>query len=240
VALVIALAAPATGATERPSAGKTPPILLDDVIAIVNDRAILRSDIYLEARLAAARRLGAAALTGSPDPRDLAETLDRLIDELVVFHEADRLQVFPVTAGEIDAAVRDLRATIGTREYEQFMSSRQIDEASVRDIIERGLRVRRYLEGRFRLASRATPEEVKAWFEAHPDDFAGKTIEEVRSTIEDQISRTRFDEKTAAFTADVRRRAQVRILNDPASPSAEVRMSGSANASGPVRTGEAR
>jgi len=217
-----------------------PPILADEIVAVVEKVEILLTDVELEARLSRARREGFASLAQAPDAQALGTALAQIIDELVVVGEADRLQVFRVAPGEIDRGVSELRTSIGHRQYDQFMADHEVDALTIREMVQRGLRARHYLEGRFRLASRPKDTDVAAYFGTHAEEFKGRKLEEMTDLIRERLSREHFDDLTRAFVADVRRRANVRILRAPGASSGETPMSGHATAAdvGAARSGE--
>src|SRR6185312_7573673 len=70
-------------------------VLGDEVVAVVDGRAVLLSEIEIEARLGRAVEEGAGTLEMPLSTADLKNALDAIIDRLVVYAQADRLQVFP-------------------------------------------------------------------------------------------------------------------------------------------------
>lgn len=207
-------------------------VLMDEIVAVVGtsgteDYAILWSDLFLEARLLSAKREGSATFLETPTPGDLSVALEHLIDERVVQEEAKRLQVFVVGTTEIDRAIQELRRTVGPKAFDQFLTEKQIDDATIREIVERGLRADRYLEGRFKGPATPKESEVDGWIATHPDEFAGLTPKKAREAVTERLIGERLPKLKNEFTADVRRRARVRILHDPAMPSAVLRLSGS-------------
>lgn len=204
--------------------------MLDEVVAIVEKHAILRSDLDLDARLARARREGAGALAQVPSREALAESLRHLVDAQLVLTEADRLQVFTVTQDEVEKAVAELRTSIGPKAYDQFLNDHQIDDITIQEVVRRDLRVRRYLDGRFRLAARPQDADIDRYFERHQEEFKGKRKEDVVDIIRERVSRARFDHLTTSFVADVRKRASMRVLHDPLATADGAAMSGTATA----------
>jgi hypothetical protein len=200
------------------------------VVAVVEKHAILRSDLDLDARLARARREGAGALAFEPTREALSESLRRLVDAHLVITEADRLQVFAVTQDEVDKAVAELRTSIGPKAYDQFLNEHQIDDLTIQEVVRRELRVRRYLDGRFRLAARPREVDIDRYFERHHEEFKGKRKEDVIDIIRERVGRARFDKLTASFVADVRKRASLRVLHDPLATADGAAMSGTATA----------
>jgi hypothetical protein len=239
VALLAAiLLSPGVGATAQADASDAGPVLLDEIVAVVDDAAILWSDLFLEARFLALKRDGAAGFLATPSPKLLKAALDHIIDERVVHQEAERLQVFVVAPVEVDQAVREVRAQVGAKAYDNFMTEKQIDDATVREIIARGMRVRRYLDGRFRLNAKPKETDIAALYEAHREEFGKQTLEQAKDAIRERLTRDKMDRLTAEFTADVRRRAHIRLLHDPEKPALELRLSGSGSAPAGGERGE--
>lgn len=186
-------------------------MLLDEVVAVVDTRFVLLSELMVETRLVRARREGPAALERPLDDAALAAGLDALIDRLVVHGEAERLQVFEVSAAQARAEVESWRQSIGPARLEAFLRRYEVDEHTLNEVVSRHLRVSRYLEGRFRLAARPRESDVEMYVAAHPD-LSKRPYDQVAPEVRDRLARERFQTLTQAFTADVRRRARVRLL----------------------------
>ena len=222
------------------AAGEGAAVLVDEIVAVVDGRQILLTDLELQARLAKARRDGPSWLQAPLDARLLEASLSQMIDELVVVGQADKLQVFRVAPTEIDAGVQELRTAIGAAAYDQFMNENEVVDLTIREVVERGLRARHYLEGRFRLASKPKDAEIAAYFAAHAEEFKGHQLADMASLIRERLTREKFDELTRNFVNDVRGRAVIRILRVPGAAAGDTPMSGRATAdAGPqTRAGE--
>jgi hypothetical protein len=203
---------------------------LDEVVAVVQNHAILQSELDLDARLTRARREGAGALALPPSREGLADSLRRLIDAQLVLTEADRLHVFEVTQADVDRAVAELRTAIGPKAYDQFLNEHQVGDTTIQEVVRRDLRVHRYLDGRFRLAARPRDADIDTYFQKHEEEFRGKRKEDVLDIIRERVGRARFDRLIASFVADLRKRATLRVLHDPLADRDGAVMSGTATA----------
>ena len=215
-ALVAVLLAPlAAGATDIPAGGR----VVDSVVAVVaargrEARVVTLSKVTEEGRIALISRGGIEAATAVLDGAVLRASLDWYVDQLLLHEEAVRLQVFEV---ERDAAVAELarfKAEFATPlEFKAFLFEIDATEEELTSTLRRSLRVRRYLESRLgRL--RPTPRDIEAWYQAHAAEYGGRPLAEVTEEIAARLSAARADGETKALLADLRRRADIRILVD--------------------------
>ena len=192
--------------------------MTDEVVAVVDltkPRIILLSDlIVLEA--ARARQGDIGALRQAVDGQTLADTLEELIGQLVVLHEADILQLPEPAKTEVDQGIAAIRRAIGPAVYDPFSAEYDLDD-DVEDFVRREIRVSRYLDNRFRLASRPKDVDVEAYVTAH-EEYNGRDPVAAAAAAREKLTAERFARLSASFIADVRRRARVRILHDPSIP----------------------
>jgi len=203
---------------------------IEEVVAVVDTRTILLSEVDLLVRLERGRKEGQKGLRKAVTAEDLAAQLDNLIDRIVLQNEAGRLQSADVAESDITAAFGRLRQQIGVAAFDRFLDEFQVDERTIRDIVKRDLRCQSYLEFRFRLSSKPRDNELRAFYDSHPDEFGTRTYAEVVDGLRARISALRFEELTKAFVADVRRRTLVRVLRDFTSATGGTALSGKASA----------
>ena len=215
-ALVAAILVPlAAGATDVPEEGR----VVDEVVAVVATRGreariVTLSRVSEEGRIALVSRGGIEAATATLDGAVLRASLDWYVDQLLLHEEAVRLQVFEV---EREAAVAELarfKAEFATPgQFKAFLFEIDATEEELTSTLRRSLRVRRYLESRLgRL--RPTPRDVEAWYAAHPSEYGGRPLAQVTEEITARLTAARADSETKALLADLRRRADIRILVD--------------------------
>ena len=215
-ALVAAILVPlAAGATDVPEEGR----VVDEVVAVVATRGreariVTLSRVSEEGRIALVSRGGIEAATATLDGAVLRASLDWYVDQLLLHEEAVRLQVFEV---EREAAVAELarfKAEFATPgQFKAFLFEIDATEEELTSTLRRSLRVRRYLESRLgRL--RPSPRDVEAWYAAHPSEYGGRPLAQVTEEITARLTAARADSETKALLADLRRRADIRILID--------------------------
>ncbi len=215
-ALLLALVAPvAAGATDVPGGGK----VVDEVVAVIATRGreariVTRTKVVEEGRIALVSRGGMDAAFAPLDGAVLRASLDWFVDQILLHEEAVRLQVFEVDRDAAQAELARFRAAFRSpRDYKAFLYRIDATEEDLASVLRRMLRVRRYLESRLgRL--RPTPREIEAWYAAHPSEYGGRPLAEVTDEIAARLSAGKADKETRALLADLRSRADVRILVD--------------------------
>lgn len=194
--------------------------LLDEVVAVVDlrtagpTRSILLSEVELSARIDRALAQGAASLAAPLDAATLESALTAYVDRLIVVGEAQRLEVFQLDDAAADAALDSFIEAIGRAPFEAWLERTGQSLETVREVVLQAARVKRYLEGRFRLAARPRPAQVQAELESLQRQSGAEPTAAVRAQVERQLEQQRFEELVAQFVADVRRRVRVRILRD--------------------------
>jgi hypothetical protein len=215
-AILAAILAPlAAGAADAPPGG----LVVDEVVAVVATRGreariVTRTKVAEEGRIALVSRGGLEAASAPLDGMMLRASLDWYVDQLLLHEEAVRLQVFEV---DRDAAVAELarfKAEFpAPGAFKAFLFAIDATEEDLTSILRRSLRVRRYLESRLgRL--RPTPREVEAWYQAHASEYGGRSLSDVSDEIAARLAASRADAETRALLADLRNRADIRILVD--------------------------
>jgi len=218
-----ALALAAAGAGTTPFPGSAAELsggqIVDEVVAVVGTRGrearvITLTKVTEEGRIALVSRGGIEAAFARLDGAVLRASLDWYVDQLLLLDEAERLKVFEVDQATAQAELVRFKAEFpDPRNYGAFLREIDVGEEELLASLRRSVRVRRYLESRLgRL--RATPGEVGAWYAAHADEFGGRPLAEVSDEIAARLSASRADAETKALLADLRGRADIRVLVD--------------------------
>ena len=219
-ALVAALSlAPPGAAAPAPVPGAPGGKVVDEVVAVVGTRAgearvITLSTVAEEGRIALVSRGGTEAAFAPLDGAVLRASLDWYVDQLLLHEEAVRLQVFEVEAAAVQGELARFKGEFRRpADYQAFLVAIDATEEDLGAILRRTVRVRRYLEsrlGRFR----ASPKEIEAWYRSHPEEVAGRPLEQVSDEIASRLATARADAETRALLAELRARADIRILVD--------------------------
>jgi peptidyl-prolyl cis-trans isomerase SurA len=154
-----------------PTLPKMPPaegVEVDRVVAIVNSELILDSDVDRERRFAALLPYGEAS---GPYSRDAA--IERLVNRDLILQQ---VQLQPGNGVTQEAASEDLdalRKTIPTcKEYhcetqegwDKFLATEGFTEESLTSRWRQRMEVLAFIELRFRMGVRITPEEIRAYY----------------------------------------------------------------------------
>jgi peptidyl-prolyl cis-trans isomerase SurA len=174
--LLLALSLSAADAA-TPSTGR----VLARVAATVNGEVITLRDLEQRAGSAYAR---AEAMPPGPErEKARAEALRTAFDQLV----ADRLfdgqaaaLGVEVTDAEVDSAIDEIqrRNRLDEASFEQALAQQGLDRASFRKSVKRDLESMRILQVKVRSRVKVTDEDVKAYWQSHPQEF--RAAEEVR------------------------------------------------------------
>ena len=193
--------------------------VVDEVVAVVATRGreahvITRSKVAEEGRIALVSRGGIEAATGALDGAVLRASLDWYVDQLLLHEEATRLQVFEVDRAAALAELARFKAEFRSpQDFKGFLFEIDATEEELTATLRRSLRVRKYLESRLGRV-RPSPREIEAWYAAHVSDYGGRPLSEVTDEISARLASGRADGETKALLADLRGRADIRILVD--------------------------
>jgi hypothetical protein len=182
--------------------------LLDEVVAVVEAHSITLSEVAAETRVRLVEAQGPAAANLPLDRPMLAASLRRTIEERVVLSEVQRLKLFDLEPGEIEALLARLRARFPSRvEYDAFTRSIELTDEEIGSILARELRVARYLDNRLKLAAQLRDSELA-------DALRGKKLTDAeRDQLREQLAQDKYQRLLRELLADLRRRATVRILD---------------------------
>jgi hypothetical protein len=151
--------------TAKPASG----VLIDQVIAVVNDDLILESDVDLE------RRFGAFQPFTSPNggfSRDVA--IERLIDRALILQQAKLQPEEAVTPDQVKVELDQLRKDIpACKQYHcetdagwaKFVEDQgfTVDELTQR--WQERMQILKFIEQRFRMGIRIDPASIKEYYE---------------------------------------------------------------------------
>jgi hypothetical protein len=198
--ILLALGAFAVGAAERQ--------LLDEVVAVVEAHSITLSEVAAETRVRLVETQGAAAAAAPLDRRILAASLRRTIEERVVLSEMQRLKLFDLEPGEIDALLARLRSRFASRaDYDAFARAIELTDDEIGAILARELRVARYLDNRLKLAAQLRESELEEAARGK------KLLAAEREQLREQLAQEKYQRLLHELLTDLRKRASVRVLD---------------------------
>jgi peptidyl-prolyl cis-trans isomerase SurA len=170
----------AAGAAEAPAAAR-PSRVLNRVAATVNGDVVTLRD--LEQRAGASLERAEALPPGPARDRArgaaLRTAFDQLVAERLFESQAAALGV-DVGEAEVDAAIDEIkrRNQLDDAALEQALAQQGLDRPSFRKAVKRDLESMRILQVKVRNRVKVTDEDVKAYWQSHPQEF--RQDEEVR------------------------------------------------------------
>lgn len=198
---------------EKPAAApaRTPPRVLDCLVATVAKQPLLLSELELEARVAL---IGAGGLSAAHAPLSdevLAEVLEYVVGQRLAYLEADRLQVFAVDDEEVQRSVGAFAGRFeAPARYREFLVRHEATEGQVAAIFRRDLRVARFIDSKVKLSARVPEAELRQFYFAHEKDFARQPYTKVREGIRTLLTRERTKSLARAQLEELRGRGDVR------------------------------
>ena len=182
--------------------------LLDEVVAVVEAHSITLSEVAAETRVRLVESQGPAAANAPLDRRILAASLRTTIEERIVLSEMQRLKLFDLEPGEVEALKARLRARFPSRaDYDAFARTIELTDEEIGAILARELRVARYLDNRLKLAAQLRDSELQ-------EASRGKKLsEEDLAMLRVQLTQEKYQRLLRELLRDLRRRAAVRVLD---------------------------
>jgi len=169
--------------------------LVERVLAVVNDAAVLMSDVRLLTELRGVSE---------------AQALEAAIDERLMLQEAERLSQATLPKAELEAAYESLKAGLppGTR----------LPEAALRRLARRQATIVKYVDFRFLPQVRVDDEAVRAAYDQEPQGVPEPSSSEARApALRERLERRALDEYIEAWVRELRAGARIRrnALDEP-------------------------
>ncbi|HDI60286.1 MAG TPA: hypothetical protein ENF48_08040 [Desulfobacteraceae bacterium] len=161
--------------------------LVDRIVAVVNDDVILLSELE-QAMAPYVERL--SAMGYSPEKEQQMrykireEVLNQLIDRQLTDQEVRRLGI-SVTPAEIDSAIERVKeANFLTDEtLREAVAQQGYTMAQYRENVSSQILRTKLVNQEIRSRTVITSEDIKAYYESHPEEFAGKRRYHLRSIL---------------------------------------------------------
>lgn len=217
------------------------PVLLDRVVAVVNNRAILASDLRTEMRM--------AVLTPQDSPRPSVDTaydaLERLISRTLIIQQIrddEALSTRPTT-DEVAARITELRKELpacvqmhcSTDDgWKAFLQEHDLTERQVEFYLRSRLELLRFIELRFRQGIQISHDEVESYYInlLVPQYLPGQkvpTLEQVAPRIEEILLQQKVNALFSDWLDNLRKQGEIEVLDS----SLETPNAGTAGASKP-------
>jgi peptidyl-prolyl cis-trans isomerase SurA len=201
-------------------------VVLDRVVAVVNNQAILLSDIDQEIQLSVLdpAGVGRGILTRQ---RALEQLISRdLIQQQIREEDA---QAADPTQTEVDARLMEIRKELpicirqncaSDTAWKAFLAAHGLTQERVESYLRYRLQILRFIEQRFQPAIRVSPEQIENYYRGTllPQYTAGDTIpklEQVAPRIEEILLQQQVNILFDDWLGNLRKQGEVEVL-DPA------------------------
>lgn len=184
------------------------PRVIDRAVASIEGRVIAWSQLDFEARVLLIDAGGVNAAFAPLDQQVLEASLKAVIDQRLAVLEADKLEAYPLDAGELEGAIARFRARFESEgRFADFLATYEADLNDLAEVLRRSLRAQKALEGKLRLRAQVTDADARAHVLEHPE-LKTTPLEKVRA----MLVQKRFGELVREELAEQRRQNDVRLL----------------------------
>lgn len=201
------------------------PVVLDRVVAVVNNRAILESDLREEVRLAVLEPPNGQ----DRKPETPQEALQRLISRALIrqqIRQEDAQSTIP-TVAEVTARLNELRKELPVCVREQcatdegwkaFLAHHDLTELRVRLYLRSRLEILRFIELRFRQGIRISDAEIQEYYRDTllPEYLPGQatpTLEQVAPRIQEILLQQQVNAMFSGWLDNLRKQGEVEVLD---------------------------
>lgn len=181
--------------------------VLDRLVAVVNGRPILLSDV---------RAASAFGLIDAADGQGPEAALARMIERTLVLEEVDRYGPSEPAAARVAQRVDAVRARLGPAAFAAALARSGLDEAALGGLARDQLRIDDYLAQRFGAAAQPTDEEVQRYYLERAGEFVREgrelSFREAEPIARERLAAMRRAGLISDWIAGLRRRGDVRVI----------------------------
>lgn len=224
LAAILLFAASMSAARQSPadpapadSTAEPAPVLLDRVVAVVDESSILLSEIQDLIGLGLVERR-----TGESDEELIERVVDAVIEQRLRVLAVDRSGFERVPVAEIEARVAEIEASFPSPEaFRRRIAELGMTEQEVRQLVARQIAVLSYVEERLGARVFVGLDDIRAYYEQTlvPELRArGEPVpplEDVREAIRAVLREQRLAEEIERWTEELRREADVLVFPAP-------------------------
>jgi len=202
------------------------PVMLDRVVAVVNNRPILWSDIADALHLSALE-----PRSNEQEAPNARAALEQLISRTLIQQQIRQEEADAVTATDNDVQARlvelrkELPACVRMQcatdaGWKAFLEAHELTEKQVVDYLRRRLEVLGFIEKRFQQGIRISQEEIEAYYRdtllpQYPQGQPVPPLKDVAPRIEEILLQQQVNALFGAWLDNLRKQGDVEIL-DPA------------------------
>lgn len=211
-------------AAARAQSSPPAPVVLDRIVAVVNDQAILASDLDNEIRLSILEPRTSTRTVETP-----GQALQRLISRTLIqqqIREEDSQAAQP-SAQDVAARLAILRKELpacvhqsctSDAGWKQFLSSHGLTQQEVETYLKNRLAILHFIELRFRQGIRISHEEIETYYHDMllPQYTAGETappLDQVAPRIQEILLQQQVNALFSVWLDNLRKQGRVEVLD---------------------------
>jgi len=192
--------------------------VVDYMVATVNGSLVTYSDLVWQLALQP------NTLLDNPRREDLQRALETIIEQRLVFQDAEKLPHIHATDKEIEVAIAELlRLFPSQEEFRQRMARTGLTSERLREIVSERVEIEKYLDFRFRSFTVVAAKEINEYYrDTYVPQFRKRLpgavvpkITDVRAQIEKQLIELRVGSDLQKYIDERRERAEIVILQQP-------------------------
>jgi hypothetical protein len=216
--LVLAALSPSPVRADEPVVAGA--LRIDGLVAVVGALApapgsisILRTDVELRARVALSGAGAADAATASLPDSLLAATLEELLGEALIAHEAERLSLETPSATALRAERRRFEQKAGgAARLVELSRMLGVQERELETVVRRRALVNAFLEANLEGTLEVTDGELERAYTEGEHPFREQTLDEVREPLRRWLAQQRLERLVERWVKSLRDRTPHRVL----------------------------
>lgn len=219
LALLLLSAGDRCWAQQRASSPSPSGVIIDRLVALVNDDPITESDILWFLALAP------DVPEGPFTDRMKQQALEQYIDRQLLYQEAQKLPTIEVTPEAVAQYIADLTKQFPSESaFRRRLQAVGLDEATLNRIVRRRLIILQFIDFRFRAFVLISDEEVQSYYRHRVVPLAEERgqspppLEEVRELIEKNLLEEKVASEMTLWFEEARRRADIVYLVNYSGP----------------------
>jgi len=207
---------------------QTNAVVLDKVIAVVNNRAILASDLDAEMRISA---LEPRNINETPDRRS---ALERLVSRALIQQQIRREEeeAAEPSADEIHTRITEIRRDLpacfrytctSDEGWSRFLADNHLTANQVEGYMRMRLQILAFIESRFRQGIRIPQEDIEQYYKQtllpqYPTGRPAPSLEAVSHRIEEILLQQQVSNMFGSWLDNLRKQGDIEILDHVLDP----------------------
>jgi len=197
-------------AIRNPQSANPQSTVIDRLVAVVNEEPITESDrLWFLA-------LDAEVPAGSFSDELKRIALEQLIDQQLLYQEAQKLPSIEVSQDEINKYISELITRFPSESaFRRRLEAVGLDQTRLQEIVQRRLLILQFIEFRFRAFVFVSDQEIQSYYERRVLPLAqerGETpppLDQVKELIEKDIIEDKVASESSLWFEEARRRSEI-------------------------------